>query len=82
MGNNGVQAGVCIAIADRWKANIIHYEELISGRSQCIILNVLGEGVAFIYMPQILAMNECLYGINLLHYVQQWIIGVLEVILT
>ena len=53
VGNNGSQAGVCIAFAEKWKTNIIRYEELVPGKAQCIILDIGKENVAFlnIYAP-------------------------------
>ena len=53
IGNNGAQAGVCIAISERWTRNIIRYEELIPGRAQYIVLNLRNENIAFlnIYAP-------------------------------
>ena len=53
IGNSNAQAGVCFAIAEKWKSNVVHYEELIPGRAQSIMLEVNNDKVGFlnVYAP-------------------------------
>ena len=37
IGPNEAQAGVCIAIAEKWKENILQYIEVIPGRAQYVV---------------------------------------------
>ena len=39
IGPNEAQAGVCIAIAEKWKENILQYIEVIPGRKICSVNN-------------------------------------------
>ena len=47
VGINEAQAGVCIAISERWTRNIIWYEELITVKTQHILLNLRIQNVVF-----------------------------------
>ena len=47
IGDNCNQAGVCLAIDEKWKTSIVHYETLIPGRAQYIVIKEINDNVAY-----------------------------------
>ena len=53
IGPHGAQAGVSIAVAEKWKDNIVQYNEVRPGRAQYVVLQINGMHCGFlnVYAP-------------------------------